>query len=144
MMTMDEQVARNFNMDRVIARLTLVFGAIALLLACLGLYGVTAYWVARRTREIGIRVAVGATRGRVLGTVLRGALWQLGIGLAIGVPGALAAGRLLQSQLYEVSGADARVLIGGLIVLALSGIAAALIPARRAASLDPISALRNE
>ncbi|HEY7500262.1 MAG TPA: ABC transporter permease [Vicinamibacterales bacterium] len=144
MMTMDEQVARNFNMDRVIARLTVVFGAIALLLACLGLYGVTAYWVARRTREIGIRVAIGATRGRVLGTVLRGALWQLGVGLAIGVPAAIGAGRLLQSQLYEVSGRDVVVLSGGVIVLALCGVAAALIPARRAASLDPISALRNE
>jgi macrolide transport system ATP-binding/permease protein len=142
--TMEEQVAQNFNMERVIARLTTVFGLIALLLACLGLYGVTAYWVARRTREIGIRMAVGASRGRVLNTVLRGAIWQLAIGLGIGLPAAIAAGRLLESRLYAVGSADPAVLTGALAVLALCGITAATIPARRAASTDPVRALRTE
>ncbi|MGE5813114.1 MAG: ABC transporter permease, partial [Acidobacteriota bacterium] len=89
--TIREQIATAFNLDRLISRLTMAFGAIALLLACVGLYGVTAYSVSRRTREIGIRMAVGASRPRVLQTVLRGAMLQLAIGLIIGVPAAFAA-----------------------------------------------------
>ncbi len=142
MLPMAEQVAGHFNLDRLIARLTVVFGGVALLLACLGLYGVTAHAVSRRTREIGIRVAVGASRRQVLGTILRGALMHLAIGAAIGLPGALAAGRFLQSRLFGVSAADPAVLIGALILLALACLVAALIPARRAATLDPIQALR--
>ena len=89
MMSFGEQVARNFNQERLIARLTELFGALGLMLACVGLYGVTAYMVARRTNEIGIRMALGADRRSVLGLVLRGALAQLGLGLAIGIPVAL-------------------------------------------------------
>jgi predicted lysophospholipase L1 biosynthesis ABC-type transport system permease subunit len=96
-MTMNEQVTRNFNQDRLIARLTELFGGLALILACVGLYGVTAYAVARRTGEIGIRMALGADRPRILGLVLRGALLQLAVGLAIGIPAALAGGRLLRA-----------------------------------------------
>ena len=143
-MTMDEQVAGNFNMERLIARLTGVFGSVALLLACLGLYGVTAYWVTRRTREIGIRMAVGASRTRVLFTVLRGAAVQIALGLAGGLPAAVVAGRLLQSTLFGVSDRDPAVLLAGVAVLTVSAIVAAVIPARRAAAMDPVRALRVE
>jgi predicted permease len=143
-LAMDEQVARAFNVERLIARLTVAFGLAALLLACVGLYGVTAHSVTRRTREIGIRMAVGASRPRVLRTILRGALVQLAIGVAIGLPAAFAAGRLLQSRLFGVSGHDPIVLAAALGLLALSAAVAALIPARRAAMLDPVSALKIE
>ena len=144
MRTMAEQVAGNFNIDRLIARVAIAFGGVALLLACLGLYGVTAYAVTRRTREIGIRMAIGASPGAVLKTVLRGALIQLGAGLLIGVPAALAAGRLLQAMLYGVSGQDPWLLTLAVAVLAVCAVAAGLIPARRAAALDPVRALRIE
>jgi predicted permease len=144
MRTMAEQVAGNFNIDRLIARVAIAFGGVALLLACLGLYGVTAYAVTRRTREIGIRMAIGASPGAVLKTVLRGALVQLGLGLSIGVPAALAAGRLLQAMLYGVSGQDPLLLALAIAILAVCAVAAGLIPARRAAALDPVRALRVE
>jgi macrolide transport system ATP-binding/permease protein len=158
---MDEQVARQFNLERLIARLTTTFGVTALLLACLGLYGVTAYSVARRTREIGIRMAIGASvarrtreigirmaigasRTRVLKSVLRSAVGQLFIGVAIGLPAVLAAGKYLQAQLFGVVGHDPMVIAGGVVVLGLSALVAALIPARRAATVDPVRALRIE
>ncbi|MCR4342061.1 MAG: ABC transporter permease [Gemmatimonadaceae bacterium] len=144
MRTMAEQVAGNFNIDRLIARVAIAFGGVAPLLACLGLYGVTAYAVTRRTREIGIRMAIGASPGAVLKTVLHGALVQLGLGLLIGVPAALAAGRLLQAMLYGVSGQDPWLLTLAIAILAVCAVAAGLIPARRAAALDPVRALRVE
>ena len=142
--TLDEQVAGHFNIERLIARLTIAFGSVALLLACLGLYGVTASSVTRRTREIGIRMAVGASHARVLGTILRGALLQLAIGVAVGVPAAIAAGRALEATLFGVSGYDPTIMAAGLGILSLSAVVAALIPARRAASMDPVRALRIE
>ena len=142
--TMDDQVAGNFNIERLIARLTVAFGGVALLLACLGLYGVTAYAVTRRTREIGIRMAVGASRNQVLTTVLRGALLQVAAGVAIGVPGVFLAARLLRSTLFGVSEHDPAILATALGVLSLSAVAAALIPARRASTMDPVRALRVE
>lgn len=141
---MAEQVAGHLNIDRLIARVAVAFGGVALLLACLGLYGVTAYSVTRRTREIGIRMAIGASRGAVLTTVLRGALGQLAAGLLIGVPAALAAGQLLQTSLYGVSGHDPFLLTAAVAILAVCAIAASLIPARRAAALDPVQALRTQ
>ncbi|HSL20382.1 MAG TPA: ABC transporter permease [Vicinamibacterales bacterium] len=140
----EEQVARAFNTERLIARLTVAFGLVALLLACLALYGITAYSVSRRTREIGIRIAVGASGARVLRTVLRGALGQVAVGFAAGIPAAFAAGRLLQAQLFGVSGHDPLVLAGGSLLLALSAVMAAALPARRAAATDPVRALRVE
>jgi predicted permease len=144
MATMNEQLARNFNQDRLIARLTELFGVLALVLACVGLYGVTSYSVARRTSEIGIRMALGAQRTNVLGLVLRGVMVQLVIGLAIGIPVALAGGQLLASQLYGVQSHDPIVLGLAVVVLAISALLAGFIPARRAASIDPIRALRME
>jgi predicted permease len=144
LLTMNEQVTRNFNQDRLIARLTELFGGLALVLACVGLYGVTAYAVAQRIGEIGIRMALGADRPRILGLVLRGALWQLGIGLAVGVPAALAGGRLLANQLYGVKSYDPAVLALAAAVLTACALLAGFVPAQRAASIDPIRALRVE
>ena len=143
-MTMNEQVTRNFNQDRLIARLTELFGGLALTLACVGLYGVTAYAVARRTGEIGIRMALGADRPRILGLVLRGALLQLAAGLAIGIPAALAGGRLLANQLYGVKSYDPAILALAAVVLTACALVAGFVPAQRAASIDPIRALRVE
>jgi ABC-type antimicrobial peptide transport system permease subunit len=144
MMTLSEQLDRNFNQDRLIARLTEIFGLLALVLACVGLYGVTAYSVARRTSEIGIRMALGADRMRVLRLVLRGAMLQLGLGLAVGIPVALAGGRLLSSQLYGVKTYDPVILTLAAAVLSACALAAGFVPAQRAASIEPMRALRTE
>jgi ABC-type antimicrobial peptide transport system permease subunit len=95
--SLDAQVAGNFDQERLIARLTALFGILALILASVGLYGITAYTVARRTSEIGLRMALGANRGNVVALVLRGALLQIAIGLAIGIPTALMGGKYLSS-----------------------------------------------
>ncbi len=138
------QISGQFNQERLIARLTLMFGILALILASVGLYGVTAYTVARRTPEIGIRMAMGAGRGSVVGMVLREAMLQAGIGLAIGIPVAMLCVRFVQSQLFNVAGHDATVLSVAIATLIGSAFAAGLIPARRAASTDPVKALRAE
>ncbi len=143
-MSMREQLERNFNQETLIARLTELFGLLALILACVGLYGVTAYAVARRTNEIGIRMALGADRRNVVRMVLRGALWQLGIGLAIGIPAALAGSRLIANQLYGVKTYDPVILGLSVFVLAACALLAGFIPARRAASIEPMQALRAE
>jgi predicted permease len=140
----DVQVANNFNQDRLIARLTSLFGALALVLACVGLYGVTSYFVARRSSEIGIRMALGATRSSVVSMVLRGVLMQIGFGMALGIPAALFAGHLMSSQLYGVGAYDPAALIAATAVLALCAVVAGLIPAGRAASIEPMKALRTE
>jgi len=142
--TFAEQIADRFNEDRMVARLTMLFGTLALLLATIGLYGVTAYTVARRTSEIGIRMALGAQRANVTAMVMRGALSQTVIGLAIGVPAVLLCARYIESQLYEVKGIDVRVMALSVITLALASGFAGLIPARRAASTDPAQTLRTE
>ena len=143
-MSMREQVERNFNQETLIARLTELFGLLALILACVGLYGVTAYSVARRTNEIGIRMALGADRQNVVKMVLRGALLQLGIGLAIGIPVALASSRLLANQLYRVKTYDPVILGFAFFVLSACPLLAGFIPALRAASIEPMQALRTE
>jgi macrolide transport system ATP-binding/permease protein len=138
------QIEGQFTQDKLIARLTLLFGVLALVLASVGLYGVTAYTVARRTPEIGIRMALGAGRGSVVSMVLREAMLQAGIGLAIGLPVALLCVRFLKTQLYGTGGQDPLVLAGAVAVLIVSACVAGLIPARRAASTDPVKALRTE
>jgi ABC-type antimicrobial peptide transport system permease subunit len=143
-LSLREQVSRNFNQDRLIARLTGIFGGVALLLACVGLYGVVAYSVARRSGEIGVRIALGAARRNVIGMVLRGACLQIGIGLAIGLPVTVAAGRALASQLYGIKSWDPLVLGSASAVLAACALIASFVPARRAASVDPMQALRSE
>ena len=140
----DSQVARNFNQDRLIARLTSLFGGLALTLASVGLYGMVSFIVARRTSEIGIRMAMGATRASVVSMVLRGALWQVLIGTALGIPAALYTGHLISGMLYKVSEYDPLVYSGGTVVLGICAAIAGFIPARRAASIDPMLALREE
>ncbi len=138
------QIEGRFNGDRLVARLTLLFGVLALALASVGLYGVTAYMVARRTSEIGIRMALGAGRGSVVSMVLRQAMVQAGIGLLIGIPAALLCARFVQSQLYQVGQFDLLVLAFAVLALAVSACIAGIVPARRAASINPVSALRSE
>ena len=140
----DAQVAGNFNGERLIARLTSLFGILALILASVGLYGVMSYFVARRTGEIGVRMALGATRASVLGMVLRGALWQILIGLGLGIPAELLGGHYMASQLYEVGSYDPVALVSATLVLGLCAAVAGLVPARRAASIEPMQALRTE
>ena len=139
-----EQVARNFNQERLIARLAELFGLLALILACIGLYGVTAYAVARRTNEIGIRMAMGAERVGVLTLVLRSALRQVAWGMAIGIPVALAGGRALAGQLYGVRNDDPVIVGLAATVLVACALLAAAVPARRASGVDPLVALRYE
>ena len=142
--TFDAQIADRFDGDRMIARLTTLFGALALLLAAVGLYGVTAYTVERRTSEIGIRMALGAERGSVVVMVMRGAVMQTLLGLALGIPVAFVCVRFVKAQLYEITTADVRVMAGAIVTLAVAACVAGLIPARRAASIDPMRALRVE
>jgi ABC-type antimicrobial peptide transport system permease subunit len=142
--TFSDQLATNFNQDELLARLTSLFGLVALILASIGLYGVTSYSVERRTGEIGVRMALGADRRSILSDVLKRALVHCGIGLVIGVPLAYAAGRLLAQHLYGVGAFDAPVAIVTLIMLSIAAAVAAFVPARRAASIEPMVALRSE
>jgi predicted permease len=142
--TFDEQIADRFTEERLLSRLTMMFGGLALLLAAIGLYGVTAYTVVRRTNEIGIRMALGADRGGVMAMILRGAILQTIIGLAIGIPATLVCVRFVQSQLYQVTGVEPGILLGALAVLGLAACVAGLVPAKRAASINPVEALRIE
>jgi hypothetical protein len=142
--TFDQQVFDMFSRDRMITRLTELFGSLALLLATVGLYGVTAYTVARRTSEIGIRIALGARRMGVVAMVMRDAILQVFLGLAIGIPAALFFARFVETQLYEIKGWNSGVLALGILVLVAVASLAALIPARRGASIDPTVALRME
>ncbi|MEI9981023.1 MAG: ABC transporter permease [Edaphobacter sp.] len=142
--TFEEQIGDRFSEERMISRLTMLFGGLALLLATIGLYGVTSYTVAGRTSEIGIRMALGARRGSVVGMIMRGATIQTVLGLAIGAPVALLCVRFVKAQLYEITNADAAVMTGAIATLAVAACIAGFIPARRAASIDPAKALRTE
>ena len=142
--TMDQQVSLSFDQERAVASLAGLFGAVALLLAAVGLYGVTAYTVAQRTNEIGIRMALGADRGSVVRYVLRGAFLRVVIGLGLGLPLAVLAGRLISSQLYGVSFWDPFALGVASGALAVCSLVAALIPAGVAASISPMDALRAD
>ncbi len=139
-----EQVKANFTQQGMIAKLTSFFGVLALVLASIGLYGVTAYSVERRTSEIGIRMALGADRLSVLRLVLRGAFLQVGIGLAVGIPVAILGGHAMASQLFGVKPYDPVILSITLVVLCTAAFLAALVPARIAAGLEPMRALRTE
>jgi predicted permease len=140
----DAQVAQNFNQDRLIARLTGLFGILALTLASVGLYGVISFFVARRTSEIGIRMAMGASRSGIVSLVMRGALWPILLGIALGIPVALYAAHLSASLLYGVVSNNPLAYLAAIASLALSAAVAGFIPARRAASVDPMHALREE
>jgi predicted permease len=139
-----QQVALNFSQQGMIAQLTSFFGIVALALAAIGLYGVTAYAVAQRTSEIGIRMALGANRVQVQKMVLHGAFAQVGLGLLIGVPAAIAAGHFMAAELFGVTAYNPVVLGMAIVVLGGAALLAAVLPARRAASVDPMQALRTE
>jgi predicted permease len=142
--TMQQQVEQSFDQERSVATLAGLFGIVALLLAAVGLYGVTAYTVAQRTNEIGIRMALGADRAKVMDLVLRGAFRRVLFGLVLGLPLAVGAGRLISAQLYGVSFWDPVALSLAAISLTVCAFFAAIIPAGRAASISPIRALRME
>ncbi|MGB9435686.1 MAG: FtsX-like permease family protein, partial [Candidatus Acidiferrum sp.] len=139
-----EVIQANFAQQKMIATLTWLFGAVGLMLAALGLYGVTAYGVEQRTSEIGVRMALGANRGSVVVMVLRGAFWQVGIGLTLGVPAAIGVGYLIASRLFGVTPWDPLMLSGATLLLGLAALLACYVPARRAVRVDPMVALRYE
>ncbi|MBV9759092.1 MAG: ABC transporter permease [Acidobacteriaceae bacterium] len=137
-------LAGDFQQENMIATLTVLFGALGLVLAAVGLYGVMAYTVEQRTSEIGVRMALGADRARVVGMVLRGAFSQIGIGLGLGIPLAIVAGRLMTRQLFGVSPWDPRMLAIATFLLCAAALLASWVPAARAASVEPMVALRTE
>jgi predicted permease len=142
--SMQQQVADTFSQERAVASLAGLFGIVALLLAAVGLYGVTAYTVAQRTNEMGVRMALGANRSTVIRLVLGGAFQRVAIGLLLGIPLAIGAGRLISAQLYGVSTWDPIALSVAVSALAVCAFFASIIPAMRAAAISPIEALRIE
>ncbi|HZP24940.1 MAG TPA: ABC transporter permease [Terriglobales bacterium] len=144
MQTMEAQVNDSLSNERLIAVLSISFGALAALMAAIGLYGVLAYATAQRTREIGIRIALGAQRQTVMRLVLADVAWLAGISIAIALPVAVLASRAVRSQLYNVSSADPLVLVCGVLLITFIALLAALLPARRAARVEPMQALRME
>jgi predicted permease len=142
--TVEEQVDRSLNTERILATLSSTFGVIALLLSLVGLYGVMSFVVSKRTREIGIRLALGATRGSAIWLVVRDALAMIVVGIVIALPVVFALGRLLESQLYDVKPTDAAAIATAILVLGFTGLCASLIPAHRASGVNPTDALRAE
>jgi len=142
--TMDEQIDNNLTAERVIALLASGFGVLAALMAAVGLYGVLAYSTAQRTSEIGIRMALGATRVSVVKMVLLEVLWLAGISIAVALPLSLLLMYAVRSQLYGVSGSDPLTLLGMTVLVTLVALASATLPARRAARVEPMTALRYE
>jgi len=142
--TEDEQIAVDLSTERLIALLSVSFGIVAMLLAAIGLYGVLAYSTAQRTREIGIRMAMGARRTSVVQLVLQDVLWICGVSVLLTLPLALMLGRLLRQQLYGIGAGDPLTLLGGTLLVSAVALMAAMIPARRAASVEPMQALRTE
>jgi ABC-type antimicrobial peptide transport system permease subunit len=142
--TMQEQVRDTMTDERIFAQLTSGFGVLALVLASIGIYGIMAYTVARRTSEIGIRMALGAQAERVLGMVLREVSWLTLAGIALGLSGALMLGQLVRSMLYGVSAFDPLTLVGVGVVLMGISLLAGFGPARKASRIDPVRALRHE
>jgi ABC-type antimicrobial peptide transport system permease subunit len=141
---LSEQINERLNKEFLVARLSSFFGLLAMVLACVGLYGLLAYGVARRTHEIGIRMALGANRGQVLWTVVRESLALAGAGVAIGLPMAIAATQFISAQLYGVGPTDPATVTAATMMLAAVAVLAGYIPARRATKVDPILALRYE
>jgi ABC-type antimicrobial peptide transport system permease subunit len=142
--TVERMMTQAQSTRRFVLGLLLLFAAVAATLAAVGIYGVMAYLVSRRTREVGVRMAVGADRGDVVGLILRDAARQVLPGIAIGLLGAMALARLLRSQLYGVGPTDPLTLGAVALVLTAIALAASWIPAYRAARTDPLEALRME
>ena len=140
--TVEEQVDRSLNTERMLATLSSSFGVLALLLSLVGLYGVMSFVVAQRTREIGIRMALGARRWSAAWLVLRDAIAMILLGIGIGLPVVWALGRLVESQLYDVKPTDPAAIAIAILVLFSAGLVAALIPATRASGVNPADTLR--
>jgi putative ABC transport system permease protein len=136
-------VSTDFQQENMIATLTALFGVLGLVLAAVGLFGVMAYTVEQRTSEIGVRMALGADRGQVMKMILRGAFSQIGIGLALGIPAAIGAGMLMSKQLFGVKPWDPIMIAVAALMLGVAALLASAIPARRAAGVEPMEALRN-
>jgi len=143
-MTLHEQVARSTTNQRLVAQLSTFFGLLAVFLSCIGIYGLMSYVVTRRTNEIGIRMALGAERSQVLWLVMRESLWLVALGIAIGVPVALAGNRLVKSMLFGLQASDPVSLLAGVAVLLVVAGLAGYLPARRASLVDPMVSLRYE
>ena len=142
--TQQEQIDANMQIERTFAALTAGFGVLALALACVGIYGIMAYSVANRRNEIGIRLALGAQPGQVRGMILRESTWLAAAGTVAGVAAALALSRLVKTMLYGIQPNDPATITAGVIILLAVALAASWIPARRAASVEPMEALRHE
>jgi ABC-type antimicrobial peptide transport system permease subunit len=142
--TQSELFANSYLMNSLMAELTTFFGLLAALLVAVGLYGTLAYRVSRRTQEIGVRMALGATRESVQWMVLRESLWIVALGIAVGVPLSLMVGRWMQSQLYNLSWHDPLAMAGALFTVSVVAALASWLPSRHAASIDPMQALRSE
>jgi ABC-type antimicrobial peptide transport system permease subunit len=142
--TLDEQVSRSLNTERMLAALSASFGTLALLLSLVGIYGVMSFVVTQRTREIGIRLAIGATRFATVWLVLRDALMMITVGIALALPCVWTLGRLIESQLYAVKPTDPATIAIAILVLCSATLGAALIPAGRASAVNPTEALRFE
>jgi len=142
--TADESIGRSLLRERLVATITTLFGGLALLLAAIGLYGVLSYGVSQRTREFGIRIAVGAESGRILGLVLREAAWVIAWGVAAGLAVAWGLGRTIRHLLYDIEPGDPLSAALAVAVLVVAAVLAAWVPARRASKVDPIRALRYE
>jgi ABC-type antimicrobial peptide transport system permease subunit len=142
--TFEEQVRMNIRSDQMVLQLSAAFAVLATVLAMLGLYGVMAYSVTRRTREIGIRIALGAQSGSIRSMVMREVLFILGIGLVVGIPGAIVLARLAHEQLYGVKSFDGGVVAGPVLALAVAALMAGYLPARRATRIESMTALRHE
>jgi ABC-type antimicrobial peptide transport system permease subunit len=142
--TLSDQSRQNLNQERLIAQLVSFFGALALILASIGLYGVMAQGVARRTSEIGIRMALGARGGNIAWMILRETLYLVLAGLILGVPAALFGARLISTQLFGLSPTDPLTIAGAAVVLSVVAMLAGYLPARRASRVNPLSALRYE
>jgi ABC-type antimicrobial peptide transport system permease subunit len=144
MKTLEHQLDETLSTERLIAVLSAAFGLLATVLAALGLYGIMAFMVARRTKEIGLRMALGAPRGQVVWMVMRETLVLVAVGLAIGIPAALAVSKYVSTQLFGVKATDIASAAAALIILSVVAAGAGFLPARRASTIDPIQALRYE
>jgi predicted permease len=142
--TLDEQVARSITNQRLVAQLSAFFGLLAVFLSCIGIYGLMSYMVGRRTSEIGIRIAIGASRANVRWLVMRDIVLLVAIGVAVGIPITLAGSRVVTNMLFGLRGTDTASLVGSVVALILVSIMAGYLPARRAAQVDPMVALRCE
>ncbi len=142
--TLEQAVGSSFDQRRFVMLLLAAFAGLALFLSSLGIYGVLSYDVSQRTREIGIRGAIGASRGQIVGMILKQGLWKTGIGILLGLTGAFLLSRYLTSMLFGVTPTEPVVYVAVSVLLIVVALLASYLPARRAAKIDPLVALRDE